>query len=287
MKARIIRIISKEYTILSEDGQKYTALLSGKIRRQAIPATGDLVEADINAGQVVIQKILPRRNHLIRPFVANVDQALIIMSVMDPDFSVTLIDRLTILIEKAGITPVLVVTKCDRGIPEQVERQIQEYENGPLQVIRTGKGQLNNELPDMLKGKVSVLTGQSGAGKSTLINELEPSFHLATQEISKALGRGRHTTRHNELHQVCGGLVADTPGFSSLDFSDMEADEVGACIPDFAPYIGGCRFNDCIHQNEPGCAVKQAVEDGLIPQRRYHSYLAVLAMIQERRKKYL
>lgn len=150
MKARIIRIISKEYTILSEDGQKYTALLSGKIRRQAIPAAGDLVEAGINAGQVVIQKILPRRNHLIRPFVANVDQALIIMSVMDPDFSVTLIDRLTILIEKAGITPVLVVTKCDRGIPEQVERQIQEYENGPLQVIRTGKGQLNNELPDML-----------------------------------------------------------------------------------------------------------------------------------------
>ena len=170
---------------------------------------------------------------------------------------------------------------------DSTEKQIQEYENGPLQVIRTGKGELNSALRPMLDGKVSVLTGQSGAGKSTLINELEPSFHLATQEISKALGRGRHTTRHNELHQVCGGLVADTPGFSSLDFSSMEADEVGACIPDFAPYLGQCRFNDCIHQNEPGCAVKQAVEEGKVPLRRYHSYLAVLAMIQERRKKYL
>lgn len=287
MIARIIRIISKEYTILSEDGDRYTAVLSGKIRRQATPAAGDLVEASLQAGQMVIQKILPRRNHLIRPFVANVDQALIIMSVMDPDFSVTLIDRLTILIEKAGITPVLVVTKCDRGIPEEIEKQIAEYEDGALQVIRTGKGQVNPALPAMLKGKVSVLTGQSGAGKSTLINELEPSFHLATQEISKALGRGRHTTRHNELHPVCGGLVADTPGFSSLDFTNMEVDEVGACMPDFVSYLGKCRFNDCIHQNEPGCAVKQAVEDGLIPQRRYHSYLAVLAMIQERRKKYL
>ena len=264
MKARIIRIISKEYTILSEDGQKHTAVLSGKIRRQVIPAAGDLVEAQETAGQMVIVKILPRKNHLIRPFVANVDQALIVMSVMDPDFSVTLIDRLTILIEKAGITPVLVVTKCDRGIPEETEKQIQEYENGPLQVIRTGKGELNSALRPMLDGKVSVLTGQSGAGKSTLINELEPSFHL-----------------------VCGGLVADTPGLSSLDFSSMEADEVGACIPDFAPYLGQCRFNDCIHQNEPGCAVKQAVEEGKVPLRRYHSYLAVLAMIQERRKKYL
>lgn len=287
MKARIIRIISKEYMILSEDGERYTALLSGKIRRQTTPAAGDLVEAQDQAGQMVIVKVLPRKNHLIRPFVANVDQALIIMSVMDPDFSVTLIDRLTILIERAGITPVLVVTKCDRGIPETIENQIREYENGPLKVIRTGKGEVNRQLPDLLRGKVSVLTGQSGAGKSTLINELEPSFQLATQEISKALGRGRHTTRHNELHPVCGGLVADTPGFSSLDFNHMEADEVGPCMPDFVPYLGKCRFNDCIHQNEPGCAVKQAVEEGKIPLRRYHSYLAVLAMIQERRKKYL
>lgn len=272
---------------MTEEGEKYTALLSGKIRKQTTPAAGDMVEAVKSGDAVVIEKVLPRRNYLIRPFVANVDQALIIMSVKDPDFSVTLIDRLTFLIRKAGITPVLVITKCDMGIDEETERQIREYESGPMKVIRTGKGNVNSELPELLKDRVSVLTGQSGAGKSTLINELEPSFTLATQEISKALGRGRHTTRHNELHPVCGGLVADTPGFSSLDFSHMEADELAGCVPDFAPYLGTCRFNDCMHKDEPDCAVKKAVEEGKIPVRRYHSYLAVLAMIQERRKKYL
>lgn len=285
-EARIIKIVSKEYTILMENGERHIAVLSGRIRRQIIPAAGDIAEVAEQGDRWVITKILPRTNYLIRPFVANVDQALIVMSVRDPDFSITLIDRLCVLIGHAGITPVLIITKCDTGIPEEIEAQIQEYERGPMKVIRTGKGSCNPQIPQLLTGKVSVLTGQSGAGKSTLINELEPSFHLATQQISKALGRGKHTTRHNELHEVCGGLVADTPGFSSLDFTDMEADEVGQCIPDFVPYLGQCRFNDCMHHNEPDCAVKQAVEEGRIPLRRYHSYLAILAMIQERRKTY-
>ena len=286
MKARIIKIISKEYTVLAEDGQRHIALLSGKIRRQTTPATGDMVEVSCQNNDYVIQKICPRQNCLIRPFVANVDQALIIMSVKDPDFSPSLIDRLCILIEKAGITPVLIITKCDRGIDEETEKCIREYEQGQLRVIRTGKGSLNHEIPLLMEGKVSVLTGRSWAGKSTLINELDPDFHLATQEISKALGRGKHTTRHNELHSVCGGLVADTPGFSSLDFDNIESDELGSLIPDFQPYIGNCRFNDCIHQNEPGCAIKEAVENGRIPLRRYNDYLSVLTMIQERRRKY-
>lgn len=286
MKARIIKIISKEYTVLTDSGERHIAMLSGKLRRQITPAAGDIVEVSEINGDYVIQKVLPRKNYLIRPFVANVDQALIIMSVVDPDFSTALIDRLTILIRKAGIEPILVVTKCDRQFNEETEKNIAEYESGQMQVYRTGKGNLNSVIPSLLKGKVSVLTGQSGAGKSTLINELDPDFHLATQEISKALGRGKHTTRHNELHEVCGGLVADTPGFSSLDFGNIESDELGGLLPDFAPYIGKCRFNDCIHQNEPGCAVKKAVEEGRIPLRRYNNYLAVLSLIQERRKKY-
>lgn len=286
MNARIIKIISKEYTVLFENGERQIAVLSGKIRRQITPATGDIVEIKQIDGDFVIQKVLPRKNYLIRPFVANIDQALIVMSVVDPDFSTALVDRLCILIKKAGIEPVLIVTKCDREFSEETEKNIAEYENGELKVIRTGKGSLNQLIPSLLKGKVSVLTGQSGAGKSTLINELDPEFHLATQEISKALGRGKHTTRHNELHEVCKGLVADTPGFSSLDFAHIESDELGNYVPDFVPYIGKCRFNDCIHQNEPGCAIKQAVEEGRIPLRRYNNYLAVLALIQERRKKY-
>lgn len=287
MIARIVKIVSKEYTLLTDEGERVKAVLMGKVRRQDAPAAGDLVQADLIRGQYVIQKIMPRKNRLIRPYVANVDQAIIVMSVVDPDFSPALIDRLSILISHAGITPLLCVTKCDLGISEETEARIQEYERGPMKVIRTAKGTLEPRLASILEGKISVLTGQSGAGKSTLLNELDPTFHLATQEISKALGRGKHTTRHNELHPVAGGLVADTPGFSSLDFSRISARELGEDVIDFEPYIGKCRFNDCVHQNEPGCAVKEAVDQGVIPLIRYTDYLSVLEMIQQRREKYI
>ncbi len=287
MIARIIKIVSKEYTLMNENRERFDAIVMGKVRLQMTPAAGDLVEAQKTDGRWVIQKILPRHNRLIRPFVANVDQAIIVMSVRDPDFSPALIDRLSMLICEAGIEPLLCVTKCDLGIDPETEERIREYEKGPMRVIRTAKGSLDPSLASVLDGKITVLTGQSGAGKSTLLNQLEPSFHLATQEISKALGRGKHTTRHNELHEVAGGLVADTPGFSSLDFSHITKYELGQYVPDFVPYIGRCRFNDCIHQNEPGCAVKEAVSQKIIPEVRYLDYLSVLQMIQERKEKYL
>ncbi len=287
MIARIVKIVSKEYTLLTDQNERVRAVLMGKVRRQDAPAAGDLVEAQIVHGQYVIQKILPRRNRLYRPYVANVDQAIIVMSVVDPDFSTALIDRLCMLIRHAGIQPLLCVTKCDLGISEETEARIREYENGPMTVIRTAKGTLDPSLAEVLEGKISVLTGQSGAGKSTLLNELDPTFHLATQEISKALGRGKHTTRHNELHPVAGGLVADTPGFSSLDFSRINARELGEDVMEFEPYIGQCRFNDCVHQNEPGCPVKEAVQQKKIPLIRYQNYLSILEMIQQRREKYI
>ncbi len=287
MIARIIRIVSKEYTLLDEKGNRYDAILTGKIRMQMKPVAGDMVEAVHSDNRWIIESILPRRNKLIRPAVANIDQALIVMSVKSPDFSPALIDRLSVLIMSSGIQPLLVVTKCDLGISEDFEERIEEYERGPMQVIRTAKGSLDPSLAGILEGKISVLTGQTGAGKSTLLNELDPSFHLATQETSKALGRGKHTTRHNELHPVAGGLVADTPGFSSLDFSHIQAHELASYMLDFQPYLGECRFNDCIHQNEPGCAVKNAVEKGEIPRVRYENYLQIMAMIQERKERYL
>ena len=287
MIARIIRIVSKEYTLLDDKGNRHDAILTGKIRMQMKPVAGDMVEAVKSDNRWVVESILPRRNKLIRPAVANVDQALIVMSVKDPDFSPALIDRLSVLIMSSGIQPLLVVTKCDLGIPADFEERIEEYERGPMQVIRTAKGSLDPSLAGILDGKISVLTGQTGAGKSTLLNELEPSCHQATQETSKALVRGKQTTRHNELHPVGGGLVADTPGFSSLDFSHIEAHELANYFLDFIPYLGSCRFNDCIHQNEPGCAIKQAVEKGEIPQVRYENYLQIMEMIQERKERYL
>ncbi len=287
MQARIVKIVSKEYTLQLDDGSRVKATMMGRVRLQDKPVTGDLVEYEEENGHYAVIKIMPRNNRLIRPAVANVDQALIVMSVKDPDFSTALIDRLSILIMYAGVKPVLIVTKCDLGIDEKTEREIREYENGPLQVIRTARDTLDPALAGVLKGKISVLTGQSGAGKSTLLNTLDPDFHLATQEISKALGRGRHTTRHNELHEVAGGLVADTPGFSSLDFSRISKYDLAQYVPDFVPYIGACRFNDCIHQNEPDCSIKNAVEQGLIPRTRYENYLQVLQIILDRKEKYI
>lgn len=287
MRAKILSIVSKQYKILLEDHTIEQAIVMGKIRLQMTPSTGDEVEVEVRNGVYTIEKILPRKNHLIRPSVSNVDQALIVMSMKDPDFSSTLIDRLSFLIMHADIEPVLIVTKIDKGIPEDFQKQIDEYRNGQMKVICTEKGKINEELKELLKGKISVLTGQSGAGKSSLLNTLDPAFHLATQEISKALGRGKHTTRHNELHEVAGGLVCDTPGFSALDFSHIEASELASCVPDFRPYLTGCKFNDCVHQNEPGCVIKKCVEEGRIPQRRYDHYLEVLQMIQERKQKYL
>ena len=284
MNARIIRILSKDYTLLLEDGRRVQAVAMGKLRKSFSPVVGDLVEAQDLGSTWGIQKILPRKNVLVRPPCANVDQALIVMSVKDPDFSPALIDRLTALIVHAGITLLLCVTKCDLGILPEFEARIQEYEAGPMKVVRTAANSLNPEVADLFRDKVTVLTGQSGAGKSTLLNEINPEFHLETQEISKALGRGKHTTRHSELHEVAGGLVADTPGFSSLDFTSMTIEDLDDAFPDFEPYLGHCRFNDCIHENEPDCAVKEAVEAKKIARVRYDNYLDILKLIREKKE---
>ncbi len=287
MLARIIKIISKNYTVQLETGEKVKAILMGKVRLQTTPVAGDLVEVDYSNQEYTIEKICPRTNRLIRPSIANVDQALIVMSVKDPDFSSTLIDRLSMLIMHANIKPVLIITKTDLGISETIQKEIEEYQNGPMEVLLNAKEELDPSLAKILKDKISVLTGQSGAGKSTLLNSLDPTFHLETQEISKALGRGKHTTRHNELHEVAGGLVADTPGFSSIDFAHIEEDELDQCVIDFVPYLHQCKFNDCRHDKEPGCKIKEEVEKGTIPQTRYKNYLAVLEMIQQRKEKYV
>lgn len=287
MRGRIIKIVSKDYKIYLENQQSVDAILSGRLRLDKKPVAGDFVELNEVDGQYVVTKIEPRMNSLRRPPVANVDQALIVMSVKEPDFSSTLVDRLTFLIVNEGIEPILIVTKTDLGITPEVEEMIQEYEKGPMKVIRSRKESLDVSLADVISDKVSVLTGQSGAGKSTLLNQLNPSFQLKTQEISKALGRGKHTTRHNELHEVAGGWVADTPGFSSLDFSHMSVEDLAQSVLEFQPYLNECRFSDCVHQNEPDCAIKKAVEEGIIPMRRYQNYLGVLTLIQNRKEKYV
>ena len=273
----IIKIISNQYTIENEE-EKVVAAPRGKMRRSKAPMVGDHVEYEKVQDSYRILKILPRKNQLLRPTVANVDQALVVTSCKDPDFSERLLNRLLFVVELSNVEPIICITKWDLA-SEQERKTIEAYlailKNCGYMIVYSYPGSDDQALKAVLKDKVSVLCGQSGAGKSSLLNRLDPSFQLQTQEISKALGRGKHTTRYSELHEVAGGLVADTPGFSSLDFSNFDLKHLDAHLKAFAPYIGSCRFADCNHINEPDCHVKLAVEEGKIPLAYYEDYKAL------------
>lgn len=286
-KARIIKIISNRYEVLNEQGERQLCVAMGKLRKHVSPVVGDLVEIEQFDDQCGIQKIMPRKNELIRPSIANVDQAMIVMSAKDPDFSTTLIDRLIFLITYANIKPILCITKLDLIEKDNpIYQDIEDYKKSGYEVYASGKGYASDEIIGALKDKISVLTGQSGAGKSSLLNRIDPSFHLHTQEISKALGRGKHTTRHCELHEIAGGWVGDTPGFSSMDFQHMEIEALAHSIPDFTNYQGQCRFNNCIHESEPNCIIREMVEQGIVSRTRYEHYLEIVTMIKQRKPKY-
>lgn len=272
-KAMIVRIISSQYRLRLAGGRLEEAVVRGKLSRGQAPVVGDHVLADASGGRYAIEQILPRRNCLRRPSVANVDQAFIVMSVKEPDFSSVLVDRLIFLISYEGIEPVIVLTKTDLAGGEESGKIRAEYERAGYRVL-SGRDSLER-FTQQMQGRITVLCGQSGVGKSSILNRLEPSFCLRTQPISAALGRGKHTTRHTELYEVCGGMVADTPGFSSLDFSRIDSRRLACCVPDFrnAP---ACRFADCRHEKEPGCAVRDLVEKGRISSLRYEHYRQVL-----------
>lgn len=272
---RITKIISNQYTIDNKN-EKVTAVPRGKMRKAAKPVVGDIVEYEKIDDTYRISKVLKRKNQLLRPAVSNVDQALIVTSCKDPDFSEHLLNRLIILVSLSNIEPVIVITKYDLLKPDE-QKKLDEfltgYQKDGYRIVYSYPGADETKLEKILEDKISVLCGQSGAGKSSLLNRLDPSFKLQTQQISKALGRGKHTTRHCELHKVADGLVADTPGFSSLDFSLMNLDDLDKHIKDFEPYLGKCRFSDCRHINEPDCAVKEAVENKEIFKSIYDEYV--------------
>lgn len=287
-KARIIAIVSNRCTLLLEDGSRVIGTLMGKLRKDKAPVVGDIVAIERLEDKVAIQKILPRQNELKRPLVSNVDQAIIVMSMKEPDYSSALLDRLIFQVCYAKIHPIICFTKMDLLTAEDdaLRAEIQAYRDAGYEVYTASQNEAPTALMNALKDKVSVLTGQSGAGKSSLLNRINPSFQLQTQVISKALGRGKHTTRHCELHQVAQGWVADTPGFSSLDFMHMEIIPLAQVIPDFKPYFNQCRFNDCTHLHEPGCAIIEAKEQQKINASRYEHYVDIATMIKNRKPRY-
>lgn len=286
-KARIIKIVSNRYEVLDEDKQRFICVAMGKLRKAKSPVVGDMVEIEHYDDRWAIERVLARKNELIRPSIANVDQAIIVMSAKNPDFSTTLVDRLIFQVVYANIQPILCFTKMDLVEKDDpIYDQIEDYRKSGYALYLSGKGYDDDKLVCALQGKISVLCGQSGAGKSSLLNRIEPSFQLQTQEISKALGRGKHTTRHCELHAVAGGWVGDTPGFSSMDFQYMDIAKLAARIPDFKDYLGMCRFKDCIHEKEPDCYIMKMVEEGKISRIRYQNYVDIVAVIKQRKIKY-
>ena len=285
-KGTIIKNISNQYEVLFEDGSIQTCLAMGKVRLDKKPLVGDYVLVEQFESQYGIQKILERKNYLVRPAIANVDQALIVMSSFEPDFSSTLVDRLIFLISYANIKPVICITKMDlveKG--NEIFEKIEDYRKSGYEVYTTGKDFDETEIKECFENKITVLTGQSGAGKSSLLNRINPDFKLHTQQTSKALGRGKHTTRHCQLFPIGSGWVADTPGFSSLDFSRIDLLELKDKILDFQ-LDEGCRFKDCVHLNEPDCAVKKAVEENRISSVRYQNYKDIATIIKQTKKGY-
>ena len=278
MKGRIIRLISNQYAVLLEDGTTVNAMARGKLRLGKTPLAGDEVEVEVFEDKYGIEKIYDRQNSLRRPPIANVDQALIVMSVKEPDFSFTLVDRLIFLISYEGIEPVILLTKTDLGTPDECARIIDEYRDIGYQVLTNRDPK--EEIQKLLEGKITVLCGQSGVGKSTLLNMLDASFLLPTQPISKALGRGKHTTRHTELYDVLGGKMADTPGFSSLEFGELNSYALAGLVPEFQK-AGECRFPDCRHLKEPGCRVMEGIQKGIISSIRYDNYKAVIPLCDQ------
>ncbi|MBY0011058.1 ribosome small subunit-dependent GTPase A [Paenibacillus typhae] len=256
------------------------------------PLVGDrIIYILTENGEGMVDEILPRESELIRPPVANVKLAVLLFSVREPDMNLNLLDKFLVHIEHSGLEPLIVLTKQDLAEDDgQATAQVKDlYEKIGYEVLVTSSlnGSGSEELRTRLAGVISVFSGQSGVGKSTLLNRLVPSLELETGEISMRLGRGRHTTRHVELIDIGGGgFVADTPGFSQLDFLELGVEELSVCFREFASYAESCKFRGCSHLHEPGCKVIEAWQAGEIADSRYEHYKLFYNEMKDKKRRY-
>lgn len=295
VKGTIIKGIAGFYYV--EAGQTiYECKARGKFRnKNIIPVIGDNVLISLKEEENsndrypegTIEEILERKNSLIRPAVANVDQAMVVFSVTYPQIHLDLLDRFLLHIEREDIKPYIVLNKIDEGNPESYEYIVERYTKVGYEVIcLSAKKAINTELlMPKLKDKTTVFAGPSGVGKSTLLNTIEECFTLETGQVSDKIKRGKHTTRHVELMPLSiGGFVLDTPGFTSLQLEGMEADELQYYFPEFKPYLGSCKFRGCTHTHEPGCSVRAALELGDIIRERYEAYETYYKQLKDMRR---
>ena len=273
---RILRSLSGFYDVQTPEGL-ITCRARGILRKEGnSPLTGDLVEITVEKGSGMVERILPRKNHFIRPAVANVDALVVFAANVNPVTEPFLIDRVAAIAGDQNVPVYLCVNKCDLDPAADLVR-IYRHAGFPVICTSAETGEGVEELRAALEGKLTAFTGNSGVGKSSILNRLSPELRLETGEVSEKLGRGRHTTRHVELYRLGEDTyVADTPGFSSFDTDQMELilkENLQYAFPDFGNFIGKCRFDDCSHRKEPDCAVRAAVEAGEIEESRYESYL--------------
>ena len=286
MTGRIVKGVGGFYEVMTEDGV-ITCKARGRFRRESLtPMIGDLVEISVqNDGAAAIESIAPRRNALIRPPVANIDQLVIVLAASHPRPDWLLADKLLLECSLLGIKPILALNKLDEPVGDIVEQFSADYADAfDTLYLSSVTGEGLDELRGALAGRVTCLAGQSAVGKSSLLNALLPALTLEVGELSKKTERGRHTTRHAELWPFMGGAVLDTPGFSLLDLRLVEQEQLDAAYPEFGDAPTRCRFAHCAHISEPDCAVKALLAENRLSADRYARYMEIHREIELRSK---
>ena len=291
MQGKIVKGIAGFYYVHVVESGVYECKAKGVFRKDGQkPLVGDNVEIDVleeeeKTGNII--KILPRKNELIRPAVANVDQALVVFAVTKPKPHFNLLDRFLIMMESKKVPVILCFNKKDIAGNPQIQELREIYENCgyPIVFASARKEENISEIKAFLEGKTTVIAGPSGVGKSSIINLLQNDIRMETGEVSRKIDRGKHTTRHSELITINeNSYIMDTPGFSSLYVNEFDKEELKYFFTEFAPYEGHCRYNGCVHVHEPGCAVKEALEKGEIHKVRYDNYMDMYDELQRKRR---
>lgn len=287
MKGLIVKGIGGFYYVKTAEGV-FQARGRGIFKKEGITlAVGDNVDIEIlDDGDGVINSIEPRKNHFIRPPIANVDSFIVVFAAAKPKPNFTVIDKFLIMAEQNNIEPIICVNKCDLVSESELGEIKEIYQSVYPVIFASGKtGQGIDQLLHHMEGRRVAFAGPSGVGKSTITNRIIPEANMETGSISQKTDRGKHTTRHVEIFEsLGGGMVFDTPGFTSFDILEAEEEDLADFYPEIAAYKGQCRFDNCRHIKEPGCKVLEALEGGAVNKTRYGSYLSNMEEIRKRKK---